>query len=121
MDRLPAHLLCSTRLGGGETDAEHGIGAELLLVGAAVGLVQEVVDGRLVLDVEVGLDQRRAQGVVDVGHGLEDALAAPLRLVLVPQLVGLMLSWHRSVSLGDCCHRRPRGLPVDAPEGTMAR
>ena len=86
------YLRRSTGLGRGKTDAENGIGAELLLVGAAVRVVQQLVDGGLVLDVEAGLDEGRAQDVVDVGDGLGHAFAAPLGLVLVAQLVGLVLA-----------------------------
>ena len=40
--------------------------------------------------VHLLLDNGRGDDVVDVGHGLQDGLAMPLRLVLVAELKGLM-------------------------------
>jgi len=66
-------LLSSGSLGDGHGDTEDGVGTELGLVLRAVKLVEEVVDGGLVLDVEVLLDEGRGDHIVDVGDGLGDA------------------------------------------------
>lgn len=85
-------LLGSTSLSNGQADAEDGVGAELGLVGSAVELEQDVVDGLLVLDVDVLLNQRGADDLVHVLDGLEDALAAPLGLVAIAELASLVLA-----------------------------
>lgn len=56
----------------GEGDTEDGVGAILGLIGGAVELEEEVVDGGLVLDVEFGLDEGRAEMVIDVLDGGQD-------------------------------------------------
>ena len=83
-------LLGSGGLSDGHGDTEDGVGTELGLVGGTIKLVHEVVDGALVLDVEVLLDDGRAENIVDVGDGLEDTLAAPLGLVTITELAGLV-------------------------------
>jgi hypothetical protein len=83
-------LLGSGGLSDGHGDTEDGVGTKLSLVGGAIKLVHEVVDGALVLDVEVLLDESGTEGLVDVGDGLEDTLAAPLGLVAITELAGLV-------------------------------
>lgn len=87
------NLLSSTGLGNGQTDTEDSVGAELGLVGSAVKLVQEGIDLGLILDIDVLLDQSRANGVVDVGNSLVDTLAAPLILLTVTELASLVLTY----------------------------
>lgn len=65
-------LLGSGSLGHGHGHTENGIGTQLSLVLGAIELVEETVDGGLVLDVQVGLDQLWGDLVVDVGHRLGD-------------------------------------------------
>jgi hypothetical protein len=65
-------LLSSTSLGNGQADTEDGVGTKGLLVGRAVELVQELVNLGLVLNVEVLLDDRRSDLLVDVGDSLGD-------------------------------------------------
>lgn len=65
-------LLSSTSLGNSQADTEDGVGTKGLLVGRAVELVQELVNLGLVLNVEVLLDDRRSDLLVDVGDGLGD-------------------------------------------------
>ena len=65
-------LLSSGSLGHSHGDTKDGVGAELGLVLSAIELVDEVVDGGLVLDVEVLLDQSRSDNVVHVGDSLGD-------------------------------------------------
>ena len=83
-------LLGSGGLSDGHGDTEDGVGTELGLVGGAIKLVHEVIDGALVLDVKVLLDEGGTEDIVDVGDGLEDTLAAPLALVAVTELAGLV-------------------------------
>ena len=83
-------LLGSSGLSDSHGDTEDGVGTELGLVGGTIKLVHEVVNGALVLDVEVLLDEGGAKDVVDVGDGLEDTLATPLGLVTIAELAGLV-------------------------------
>src|SRR3569833_237599 len=87
-----------TNLGGGtslsnsQTAAQDGIGAQLGLVRGAVELDQELINLTLVLDIEVLLDQGGPDDLVHVLDGLQDTLAAPLGLVAIAKLAGLMLT-----------------------------
>ena len=65
-------LLSGGSLGNGEGNTEDGVGTELALVGGSIKLVQELVNLGLVLNVEVLLDEGRANDVVDVLDGVED-------------------------------------------------
>jgi len=65
-------LLSSCGLGYGHRHTEDSIGSEFGLVLGAIELVEEVVDCRLVLDIDVLLDQRWCNDVVDVADGLGD-------------------------------------------------
>jgi hypothetical protein len=56
----------------------------------SVELVEEVVHGGLVLDVDALLDESRSDYVVHVGDGLGDTLAAPLGLVAIAELASLV-------------------------------
>lgn len=84
-----------TLLGGcglcdGHGDTENGVGTELLLVLGSIELVQERVNGGLVLDIDGLLDQSRGNDVVDVADSLGDTLAAPLGLVSIAELASLV-------------------------------
>jgi hypothetical protein len=83
-------LLGSCGLCDGHGDTEDGVGTQLLLVLCAIELVQEGIDGGLVLDIDLLLDEGRGDGVVDVGDSLGDTLAAPLGLVAIAKLAGLV-------------------------------
>lgn len=83
-------VLLSTGLGNGDGDTEDGVGTELGLVGGAVKLDEEVVDGLLVSDLEARLDELGSDDVVDVGNGLGDTLAHVRLLVAIPELVSLV-------------------------------
>ena len=80
-------------LGDSHGDTEDGVGTNLGLVGGAIELVKESVNGGLVLDVEVLLEDGGGNCVVDVGNGLGDTLASPLGLVTVAELAGLVLAY----------------------------
>jgi hypothetical protein len=83
-------LLGSRGLCDGHGDTENGVGAELLLVLRAIELVQESINGGLVLDVDGLLDKGRGNGVVDVGNSLGHALTTPLGLVSIAEFAGLV-------------------------------
>lgn len=87
-----SHLLCSAGLGNSQADAEDGVRAELGLVRGAIELDEQLVNGRLVLDIDARLNELRAEDRVDVLDGLENALAAPLALVSVAKLASLVLA-----------------------------
>lgn len=67
-------LLCCGSLGDCHGDTEDGIRTELGLVLCAIELVEELVDSRLVLDVEVCLNQLWSNLLVDIGNSLGDTL-----------------------------------------------
>lgn len=86
------HLLSGTSLGNGQRDTKDGVGAQLGLVGSAIKLDEEVINGLLVLDVNVLLDELRANDGVDVLNSLQDTLSAPLGLVSIAKLACLVLA-----------------------------
>jgi hypothetical protein len=91
-------LLSSTGLGNGQADTKDGVGTKLGLVGGSIQVNKELVNLGLVLDIEVLLDKSRGDGLVDVLHRLEDALAGPLGLVAVAELASLVLAYSYVVS-----------------------
>lgn len=114
------YFLCSTSLGNSQTHAQHSIGAELGLVRSAIKLIEEFVDSILILNVEVLLDHCGPKGLVDVLDGLEDTFAAPLRLVAVTKLMCFVLAYQMG-QLALCSGPSGQVVPVEAPEGTIAR
>ena len=75
-------------LGAGQGGAQDGVGAQTALVGGAVELDHGLVDGSLIQHVHA--HQALGDLVVDVLHGVEDALAQVAALVAVPELTGLV-------------------------------
>jgi len=65
-------LLSSGGLGHSQGDTQDGVGTEVGLVGSSIELVEELVNLRLVLNINALLDESGANGLVDVLHGLED-------------------------------------------------
>jgi len=63
-------LLGGGSLGHSHGDTKDGVGTNLGLVGGAIELVEESVNGGLVLDVEVLLDESGSNDLVDVGNSL---------------------------------------------------
>lgn len=115
-------FLSSTGLGDGQANTKDGVGTKLGLVGSSIEVNQELVDLGLVLDIDILLDDRRSDDLVDILDGLEDALAAPLGLVAVAELASLVLTYFPVLSGYVPDEQEPRhDEPVEAPEGTMAR
>ena len=83
-------LLSGGGLSDGHGDTEDGVGTQLLLVLGSIELVQERIDGGLVLDIDGLLDERRGNDVVDVANSLGDTLTTPLRLVSIAELASLV-------------------------------
>ena len=75
-------------LGAGQGGTQDGVGAQAALVGGAVELDHGLVDGSLIQHVHA--HQALGDLVVDVLHGVEDALAQVAALVAVPELTGLV-------------------------------
>ena len=75
-------------LGAGQGDAQQGVGAQAGLVGGAVQLLEQAVDGHLVHGVQA--DEGFRDLAVDGGYGVFHALAQIAALVAVPQLAGLV-------------------------------
>lgn len=65
-------LLAGAGLGDGHRNTEDGVSAELALVGGAVELDEEVVNFLLRGDGDAGLDELRADDLVDVLDSLGD-------------------------------------------------
>jgi hypothetical protein len=65
--------LSGTGLCGGDRDTKNGVSTELALVGRAIGLDEKLINGRLVSDANVGLDQGGTEDLVDVLDRLGDA------------------------------------------------
>jgi hypothetical protein len=83
-------LLSCGGLCDGHGHTENGVRAELLLVLGAIKLVQESIDGGLVLDIDRLLDEGGRNDVVDVANGLGHTLTTPLGLVSIAELAGLV-------------------------------
>jgi hypothetical protein len=69
---------------------ENSVGSQLLLVLGAIELVQVGIDGGLVLDIDLLLDEGWGNDVVDVADSLGDTLTTPLGLVSIAELAGLV-------------------------------
>jgi hypothetical protein len=65
-------LLTSSGLGNGEGNTKDGVGTELTLVGGTIKLDEEVINGLLFSDIDLGVDQSGSNDSVDVVNGLED-------------------------------------------------
>jgi hypothetical protein len=90
---LYTDLLCSRSLRNGKADSENGIGAELSLVWSSIKVDQEFVNLGLVLDVDVFLDNGRANDFVDIGDSFCDTFPTPLALISITELTCLMLTY----------------------------
>lgn len=91
-EKFLSYLLSSTGLCDGQRDTKDGIGAELALVGGTVKAIEESIDLGLVLDVDVLLDQSRANDGVDVLDGLGDTFPGPLGFVAITEFNGFVLA-----------------------------
>jgi hypothetical protein len=88
-----AYLLGGTGLGDGQRNTKDGVGTKLGLVGGTIQLVEESINSRLVLDIEVLLNQSGSNDSVDVLDSLGDTLAIPLGLVAISELASLVLTY----------------------------
>ena len=116
------YLLSGGSLCDSQTDTKDGVGTELALIWSTIEAVQEIIDLGLVLDINVLLDQCWANDIVDVGNSLGDTLSCPLGLVTVAELDSLVLTYFKMSRDSYRVCRVCRGnVPVEAPDGTMAR
>jgi hypothetical protein len=83
-------LLSSCGLCDGHGNTENGVGTELLLVLCAIELVEESINGGLVLDIDLLLDQSWGNDVVDIADSLGHTLTTPLGLVSVAEFASLV-------------------------------
>lgn len=90
---IEIYLLSSGSLGDSQTDTEDSIGTQLSLVWGSIKLDQELVDLWLVLDIDVLLDESRADDLVNVGNSLGHTLSSPLGLVSITELNSLVLAY----------------------------
>ena len=90
---METNLFCCTGFGNGQAYTQHSIGTELRLVWRPVKINQELVNSFLIFHIKVLLNHSRAKCLVDVFHGLEDTLAAPLGFVSVSKFMSFMLTW----------------------------
>ncbi|EAU43788.1 probable phosphopyruvate hydratase [Salipiger bermudensis HTCC2601] len=102
-------------LGGGEADAENGVGAETALVVGAVELDHRAVDGFLLGGVEA--HQRLGDLAVDRGHGIEHALAHVAALVAVAALMRLVHAGRGTRGHGGAAQRAVFQHDVDLDRG----
>ena len=87
------HLLGSCSLRNRKADSKNGISTKIGLVWGTVELDQELVNLRLVLNIDVLLNQGRANDFVDIGDCLEDTFPTPLALISIAELACLMLTY----------------------------
>lgn len=87
-----AYLGGGSSLGNSQRNTKDGVGTELSLVGGAIKLVEESINGGLVLDVKALLDQSGGNDSVDILDGLANTLATPLGLVGITELASLVLT-----------------------------
>jgi hypothetical protein len=119
--RVNTYLLSSGSLGNSQRHTKDGVGTKLSLVWSSIKLDQEIIDFRLIFDINVLLDECWANDLVDVGNGLGDTFASPLALVSITKLNSLVLSCIAAQI--SCVSKDLERIyePVEAPDGTMAR
>ena len=77
-------------MGGGERHPEDGVGPELRFRGSAIELDHGAVDADLIGGIHAG--QGEGDRGLDVGHGVEHALAEVALLVPVAQFEGFVFA-----------------------------
>lgn len=90
-----SYLFSGTSFGNSQADSQNGIGTELALVRGTVKPIEESVDLGLILNINVLLDQGRANDGVDILNSLGDTLTTPLGLIAITELNGLVLTYFR--------------------------
>jgi hypothetical protein len=83
-------LLGSRSLCDGHGYTENGVGTELLLVLCAIELVEESINGGLVLDIDRFLNKSWRNDVVDIADSLGHTLTTPLGLVSIAEFASLV-------------------------------
>jgi hypothetical protein len=86
------YLLSGSSLGNSQTDTEDSVGTQLSLVWSSIELDQELVDLWLVLNIDVFLDESRANDIVDVGNSFCNTFASPFGLISIAELNSLVLA-----------------------------
>ncbi len=107
------------RLGDGQRNAQHRVGAELGLVGRAVQIDHQAIDRLLIARIQA--DQFRSDLGVDVLDGLQNALAEINLLVVIAQLDGFMLAGAGAAGDGGAAQRAVFENYVDFDRGIAAR
>lgn len=115
------YLLSSGSLCNSERDTENGISTELSLVWGSVKTVQELVNLWLILNINVLLDESWTDDIIHVGNSLGDSLSIPLALITISELDSLVLTWLYLYQLPISSFGAYMYVPVEAPDGTMAR
>jgi len=110
--KVPAHLLSSCGFGNSQTDTEDSIGTEGSLVWGSIKLDQELINLGLVLDINVLLDESRANDVVNVGDSLGNTLSSPLGAVSITELNSLVLTYSVTSSQPLSCRFVESKLPT---------
>ena len=93
------HLLSSSGLRNSQAYPQHRIGAELRFILRAVKIDQEVINGFLILDIQIFLDELRTNHLVDVLDSLQDSFSAPFGFVSISELVSFVLPWKSNLSM----------------------
>jgi hypothetical protein len=115
-----SHLLSSGSFRNSQRDTEDGVGTELSLVWSSIKLDQELIDLRLILDIDVLLDESGTNDLVDIGNCLENTLSGPLGLITITEFDSLMLACSSNQPL-SYLSIKSKYEPVEAPDGTIAR
>jgi hypothetical protein len=122
------HLFSGSSLGNSHGDTEDSVGTELALVGSAIELDQEVIDGLLVGDVEVLLDKSRGDNVIDVGNSLVNTcvklrpnINSPRTSMRKKLKEARDLPFPPYLDLSPSRSSTASWTPVEAPDGTAAR
>ncbi len=85
-------LLCSSGLRNGKTDSKDGIGAKLCLIWGTIELDQELINLRLVLNIDILLDDGWTNDFVDIGDCLQNTFSAPFAFISIAELACLVLT-----------------------------
>jgi len=65
-------LITSSSLGNSERDTEDGVSTELTLVGGTIELDEKLINSLLFGNGDLGINELRANDIVNIGNSLED-------------------------------------------------